>query len=279
MHDSAFEKAQVFRRAYLGPYQDEALTVLDVGSAVVTEGHRSNRQAFENPNWRYLGLDIQAAPNVEVVVADPYDWREVADASVDVVACSQVLEHTEFFWITILEIGRVLKPNGLAFIVAPGAGPLHRYPVDCWRFYDDGLPALARWGELTVLESAVQWRPVYARGNRWRDAAIILQRPLRLPAEEARATAKNRLVMAAHTGAEKAAAPGAPSLPSQASSRRRAVLPPLLRMRMRLLPPNRRSPTRSRSPVYIYAPSGGSSEPVRAISEPNSLRSSRWSAF
>src|SRR5215207_5520784 len=145
VHDSAFEKAQVFRRAYLAPYQDEALTVLDVGSAVVAEGHRSNQQAFENPNWRYLGLDIQAAPNVEVVVADPYDWREVADASADVVACSQVLEHTEFFWITVLEIGRVLKPNGLAFIVAPGSGPLHRYPVDCWRFYDDGLPALARW--------------------------------------------------------------------------------------------------------------------------------------
>ena len=213
MHDSAFEKAQVFRRAYLGPYQDEALTVLDVGSAVVTEGHRSNRQAFENLNWRYVGLDIQAAPNVEVVVADPYDWREVADASADVVACSQVLEHTEFFWITILEIGRVLKPNGLAFIVAPGAGPLHRYPVDCWRFYDDGLPALARWAELTVLESAVQWRPVYARGNQWRDAAIILQRPLRLPGEEARATAKNRLVKAAHAGAENAAAQAVPSLP------------------------------------------------------------------
>jgi hypothetical protein len=97
MHDSAFEKAQVFRRAYLGAYEDAALTVLDVGSAVVAEGHRSNRQAFENPRWRYRGLDIEAGLNVDVVVADPYDWREVESASVDVVACSQVLEHTEFF--------------------------------------------------------------------------------------------------------------------------------------------------------------------------------------
>jgi SAM-dependent methyltransferase len=200
MHDSAFEKAQIFRHAYLPSYEDTALTVLDVGSAVVAEGHRSNRQAFENPRWRYVGLDIEAGPNVDVVVADAYDWREVADASADVVACSQVLEHTEFFWITILEIARVLRPNGLAFLVAPGSGPLHRYPVDCWRFYDDGLPALARWAELTVLESAVQWRPVYARGNQWRDAAIVLQRPARSAAEEAQAAARNRLVKAAHAG-------------------------------------------------------------------------------
>jgi SAM-dependent methyltransferase len=200
MHDSAFEKAQVFRRAYLAAYESVPLTVLDIGAAVVAEGHRSNRQAFENVNWRYLGLDIEAGSNVDLAVADPYDWREVADASADVVTCSQVLEHTEFFWITILEIARVLKPNGLGFIVAPGSGPLHRYPVDCWRFYDDGLPALARWADLSVLESAVQWRPVYRRGNQWRDAAIVLQRPVRSAEEEAKAAAKNRLVKAAHAG-------------------------------------------------------------------------------
>lgn len=200
MHDSAFEKAQVFRRSYLAPYETQELTVLDIGSAVVADGHRSNREAFLNPNWRYVGLDIEQAPNVSVVVAEPYDWREIGDATVDVVVCSQVFEHTEFFWITILEIARVLKPNGLAFIVAPGAGPLHRYPVDCWRFYDDGLPAAARWADLTVIESRVQWRPVYKRGNQWRDAAIILQRPVRDLVGERKALAKNQLVKCAHQG-------------------------------------------------------------------------------
>jgi SAM-dependent methyltransferase len=213
MHDSAFEKAQVFRRAYLAPYEDSALTVLDIGSAVVAEGHRSNRQAFENPKWRYLGLDIEAGPNVDLVVTDPYDWREVESASVDVVTCSQVFEHTEFFWITILEIARVLKPNGLAFIVAPGSGPLHRYPLDCWRFYDDGLPALARWADLSVLESSVQWRPVYRRGNQWRDAAIVLQRPVRSAKEEAQAAAKNRLVKMAQAGGDLSAAGTEASIP------------------------------------------------------------------
>jgi SAM-dependent methyltransferase len=202
MHDSAFEKVQVFRRAYLAPYEGKPLTILDVGSAVVTEGHRSNREAMANPSWHIVGLDIEAGQNVDVVVADYYDWCEIKDNSVDVVTCSQVLEHTEFFWITILEIARILRSNGLAFIVAPGSGPLHRYPVDCWRFYDDGLPALARWADLTVIESRVQWRPVYRRGNQWRDAAILLQRPTRTPSMEAKALAKNRHVKAAYAGTE-----------------------------------------------------------------------------
>jgi SAM-dependent methyltransferase len=215
MHDSAFEKAQVFRRSYLAPYETDELVVLDVGSAVVADGHRSNREAFLNQKWRYAGLDIEKAPNVDVVVADPYDWREVEDATVDVVTCSQVFEHTEFFWITILEIARILKPNGLAFIVAPGSGPLHRYPVDCWRFYDDGLPAVARWADLTLIESRVQWRPVYKRGNQWRDAAVVLQRPVRDVEGDRKALTKNRLVKCAHRGMEPSGTmPFEPPLPS-----------------------------------------------------------------
>lgn len=193
MHDSAFEKAQVIRSADLAELETTPLDVLDLGSAVVADGHRSNREAFANPHRRYVGLDIEAGPNVDVVVAEPDDWREVADGSFDVVCCSPVFEHTQFFWITILEIARVLRPNGLALIVAPGSGPLHRYPVDCWRFYDDGLPALAEWADLAVVEARMQWRPVYRKGDQWRDAAALLQRPVRDPAREARALASSAL--------------------------------------------------------------------------------------
>lgn len=198
MHQSAFRKAQLFRKGMLAPFETTDLSVLDVGSAVVAGGHESNREAFANPNWHYVGLDIEAGPNVDLIVAEPYDWREVADGSYDLVTCSQVFEHTEFFWITILEIGRVLKPGGLAFIVAPGSGPLHRYPVDCWRFYDDGMPALAKWADLDVLDAQVQWRPVYGKGDMWRDAAIVMQRPMRDAGREARAHAKVAMVKAAH---------------------------------------------------------------------------------
>jgi SAM-dependent methyltransferase len=217
MHDSAFEKARTLRAAYLAPYEASPLTVLDVGSAVVAEGHRSNREAMTNHNWRYIGLDMEAGPNVDVVVAEPYDWREVADASVDVVTCSQVFEHAQFFWLTILEIGRVLRPGGLAIIIAPGSGPLHRYPMDCWRFYDDGLPTLAQWADLAVVEARVQWRPVYPKGDQWRDAAIVMQRPIRDAEEEARVARKTSLAKSAWLGTMPEAAGGNMPAKPQAS--------------------------------------------------------------
>jgi SAM-dependent methyltransferase len=190
MHDSALDKARVFREAYLRHVETQPLTVLDVGSAVVERQEKSNRDVMTNPNWTLVGLDIEVGVNVDVVVKDPYDWSEIATGSVDVVTCSEVFEHAEFFWITILEIARVLKTNGLAFITSPGSGPLHRFPVDCWRFYDDAFPALSRYAELTLLESQVQWAPAYRKGLQWRDASAIFQRPVRSPEEEAAAFAR-----------------------------------------------------------------------------------------
>lgn len=86
----AFRKAQLFRRTVLAPFENQALDVLEFGSAVVAGGHASNREAFANPHWCHVELDIEAGPNVDMVVAEPNDWREVADASFDIVACSQV---------------------------------------------------------------------------------------------------------------------------------------------------------------------------------------------
>jgi SAM-dependent methyltransferase len=185
MHKSALDKLATFRRAYLAGVEDAPLMVLDVGSAVADPTHESNRSELQNPAWTLRGLDIAPAPNVDIVVAEPYDWREVPSGSVDVVTCSQVFEHAEYFWITMMEIARVLKTHGLAFVNAPGAGPLHRYPVDCWRFYDDAFPALARYAGLDLLESQVQWAPAYRKGLQWRDATGIMQRPVRTPEAEA----------------------------------------------------------------------------------------------
>jgi SAM-dependent methyltransferase len=185
MHKSALDKLATFRRAYLAGVEDAPLAVLDVGSAVADPAHDSNRSEMQNPAWTLRGLDIEAAPNVDIVVAEPYDWREVPSGSVDVVTCSQVFEHAEYFWVTMMEISRVLKTHGLAFVNAPGSGPLHRYPVDCWRFYDDAFPALARYAGLDLLESQVQWAPAYRKGLQWRDATGIMQRPLRTPEAEA----------------------------------------------------------------------------------------------
>ena len=55
-------------------------------------------------------------------------------------------EHIEFFWLTYLEILRILKPGGLFFLNVPSNGIYHRQETDNWRFYPDSIIALEKWG-------------------------------------------------------------------------------------------------------------------------------------
>ncbi len=86
--------------------------------------------------------------------------------------------------------------------------------MDSWRFYDDGLPALAKWADLDVLDAHVQWQAVHDKGEMWRDAAIVMQRPVRDAARAQKADAKVTMVNAVHLGLDFAITPGPASLPA-----------------------------------------------------------------
>lgn len=173
MHESASDKFRVFVSAYLAGHS--RLSVLDVGSRAIGISE-TNRSTIESRGWIYLGMDPEPGPNVDQVVTDAHDWREFKDGSFDVVLCCQVLEHARYPWRVVEQIARVLKPGGLTFLIAPSAGPVHRYPEDCFRYYPDGLPALAEIAGLRVVDAHVQTRPVY-RSNIWLDAMLVGQKP------------------------------------------------------------------------------------------------------
>jgi SAM-dependent methyltransferase len=122
---------------WYGP--DRPVRVVDLGSAAV---NGSYRELFGDKT-EYIGLDLESGPGVDMVLADPYRLP-FADASIDLVVSGQMLEHCPNFWRVFTEISRVLKTEGLAFIIAPSAGPIHRYPVDCYRFYPDSYCKFAR---------------------------------------------------------------------------------------------------------------------------------------
>lgn len=207
MHRSSFEKMAAFRDAYLAPHGDAPLAILDVGSAAVAADGASYRPLFDRPAWRYMGLDMAPGPNVDVVAADPYAWTALPNASVDVVVSGQAFEHIEWPWLTMAEIARVLRGNGLAAIIAPSAGPVHRFPRDCWRFYPDGLPALAAHAGLAVVEQHWDNTHAWPENALWGEAFILLQRPMR-PGEAPGAVfgaAQSRDAVAACTAARLAA--------------------------------------------------------------------------
>ena len=150
------------------------LKVLDVGSQVVEGTRLSYRSIFETlQRSHYTGLAMTSGANVDVVAHDSYKFP-LESNSFDLVISGQVFEHIEFPWLTIREIERVLKPGGVAVIIAPSSGPEHRYPNDCWRFYPDGMRALAKWADLDCLETGTNWQE--ARLFMWGDTIGIFQK-------------------------------------------------------------------------------------------------------
>jgi SAM-dependent methyltransferase len=167
-----------FRARYLDARRGEPLVIVDLGSADL---NGSYRELFALPPWRYLGVDLVPSENVDVVLRDPYRWRELNSESIDVLVSGQTFEHTEFFWETMLEIARVLKPAGLCCIIAPSCGPEHRFQRDCWRIFADGFSAVARYAGLEVVDVQTQWGdlPDYDfESNKWHDSILIARKPI-----------------------------------------------------------------------------------------------------
>lgn len=82
--------------------------------------HRSAYEQMQLCVAAYTGVDVRPGANVDRVMTAPYRVP-VKSSSADVVLSGQAFEHIPFFWASMLEIARVLKPGGLAFVTAPRA--------------------------------------------------------------------------------------------------------------------------------------------------------------
>lgn len=141
MHDTARHLGRAFFETYTKPGD----TVLDVGSLDVNGTLRDVMLG----ETAYIGVDVVAGKNVDIVLDNPYRFPFESN-HFNVVVSTSCLEHDEFFWLTFSEMTRVLKRGGFLYLNAPTNGPVHRHPIDCWRFYPDAGKALARWSERSV---------------------------------------------------------------------------------------------------------------------------------
>lgn len=155
MHSSSMLRMKWFLKNFL-PETNKKLKVLDIGSYDV---NGSYRKLFPENKFEYLGIDMEDGPNVDLVVKTPYNWPNFETDSFDLVISGQAFEHNEFFWLTLEEIARVLKPGGKVCIIAPNGFEEHRYPVDCYRFFSDGMIAMARYVQLEVLHASTNAAP------------------------------------------------------------------------------------------------------------------------
>lgn len=138
MHQSAMDNGRQFFEVF-AKHKESGL-VIDIGSQDVN----GTLKEVMPKRFKYVGVDFEKARNVDVVLDNPYKLP-LEDQTVDIVVTSSCLEHSEFFWLTFLEMVRVTKPDGLIYINAPSSGEYHAYPVDCWRFKADAAAALGKY--------------------------------------------------------------------------------------------------------------------------------------
>lgn len=128
---------------------------------VLQIGSRASVVDLKAANWRnrfaalpFVGLDIQAGDNVDVVADIAGEFRTLRDRlktfQFGTIICSHVLEHVRQPWLAARNIERLLAPGGLLFVQVPWVQAYHPFPEDYWRFSFSGITALfegIRFGE------------------------------------------------------------------------------------------------------------------------------------
>jgi SAM-dependent methyltransferase len=173
---------------YLKPGVD--YHVVDFGSRISGRQSMTHRDLFAGHSCVITGVDIAPGRNVDLLMKKPYRVPMKSN-SADLVISGQAFEHIPFFWASLMEIARVLKPNGLVFLTAPSRGHVHTL-VDCWRYYPDGMRAMASFAGLTVLEVSTDFPPITGKRRHdyasidttyryWGDTVGVFQKPAHHP--------------------------------------------------------------------------------------------------
>ncbi len=190
MHQSQYQHMKLALARYVA--KGSHLDVLELGSGTSPGQTQTHRSLLTEYDHSYVGVDVREGNNVDIVMKQPYRIP-VRSKSSDLVISGSVLEHVPFFWASILEVARVLRPGGLFLVTVPSRGHKHS-PIDCWRFYPDGMRAMAAAARLVVVESHIHYPPMteskrhdYARidaqNHYWGDTVAVLQKPEKYPVE------------------------------------------------------------------------------------------------
>ncbi|WP_435019890.1 class I SAM-dependent methyltransferase [Tundrisphaera sp. TA3] len=161
--------------------------VLDVGAGA--QPYRS----LVGPAATYRAIDdARALSNFGYSIPDTTyyegDRWPVEDRSVDVVLCTETLEHVADPATFLAEGARCLKPGGRLVMTVPFAARWHYIPHDYWRFTPSSLDALLGKAGFTGIA-------VYARGNAltvacYKTMALVL--PLLFPKSKGVASVASR---------------------------------------------------------------------------------------
>ncbi|WP_166442794.1 class I SAM-dependent methyltransferase [Phragmitibacter flavus] len=123
------------------------MEVLDVGC-----GEQPLRATIESLGGRYQSTDIEQNHAGTVDHLCPIISLPLPTDSVDLILCSEVMEHVPETEEAIAEMTRVLKPGGLLILTTPFNYLLHEQPYDFVRLTPHQLKRCAGLSGLEILE-------------------------------------------------------------------------------------------------------------------------------
>jgi SAM-dependent methyltransferase len=131
-------------------------TLLDIGC-----GLRPYEPIFSRRVDRYIGLDWPSLPEASRMdIAADALRLPLANASVDTVVATEVMEHLPDPNLLLAEIGRVTRSPGALILSVPFLAPLHEEPRDFYRFTPYSL-------RLLLEQHGFETRQIWSRGGWW----------------------------------------------------------------------------------------------------------------
>ena len=173
MHDTAYRIGEIFFQAYV----KSGDRILDIGSMNVN----GTLRAFQPGGCCYVGIDLESGAGVDVVV-NRISQLPFRSNTFDAIVTTSCFEHDSMFWVTFLEMCRVVKPAGYIYINAPSRGWLHQYPIDAWRFFPDAGIALRDWAKASRFDiDLVESFLTKNMDDMWNDCVMVFSKGGRPP--------------------------------------------------------------------------------------------------
>ncbi len=118
-------------------------SILDIGAKNYSKNSFAYRSLFEL-DYEYTGMDIEAGRNVDIV------GYENINQVYDVVITEQTIEHVCRPWEWLKNLTQYYTKY--ICVIAPHTWREHRYPLDTYRYFPDGMRDLFNYAGIEELE-------------------------------------------------------------------------------------------------------------------------------
>lgn len=151
-------------------------TILEVGSKNFNGSVKPIALAQKPKS--YIGIDLQAGKDVDVLLDAINITRRYEKESFDTIICVEMLEHAPDWKSVITEIKKALKSEGFILLTTRSKGfKVHGYPEDYWRFeIEDMLKIFSDFKILKLQKDPQKDHPgvlLYAqKPKRWRSNSL-----------------------------------------------------------------------------------------------------------